>query len=170
MVHYVRSQIEARVCGKAAQMGEQEGWARITALKELKGEVRPPARCGRGSACARRATPRRQLVALRPFGCVAHAARAQASVSTRKGNRKVAVYDLTVTLSWEGFDPASDTTAKGELKVAEFASVNDEDEFVCTCTVEGKGASHEALRKRAAQMRKDVVATLLAIAGEMLAQ
>ena len=55
MVHYVRSQIEARVCGKAAQMGEQEGWARITALKELKGEVRLPARCGRGSARARRA-------------------------------------------------------------------------------------------------------------------
>ena len=55
MLSFLRSQIEGRVCGKAAEMGEQEGWARITALKELKGEVRPPARCGRGSACAARA-------------------------------------------------------------------------------------------------------------------
>ena len=91
-------------------------------------------------------------------------------MSTRKGNRKVAVYDLTVTLSWEGYDAASETTAKGDFKIAEFASANDEDEFVCTCTVEGKGAPHEALRKRAALLRPDVVATLLAIAGEMLAQ
>lgn len=45
-MHFVRSQIEARVCGMAAAMGEQEGWARITGLKELKGEVRPP--CARG--------------------------------------------------------------------------------------------------------------------------
>ena len=55
MLSFLRSQIEGRVCGKAAEMGEQEGWARITALKELKGEVRPPARRGRGSACAARA-------------------------------------------------------------------------------------------------------------------
>ena len=91
-------------------------------------------------------------------------------MSTRKGNRKVAVYDLTVTLSWEGWDAATETTSKGDFKVAEFASANDEDEFVCTCTVEGKGAQHEALRKRAAQLRPDVVKTLLAIAAEMLAQ
>ncbi len=91
-------------------------------------------------------------------------------MSTRKGNKKVAVYDLTVTLSWEGSDAASDTSSKGELKVSEFASANDEDEFVCTCTVDGKGATHEALRKRAAQLRPDVVKTLLAIAAEMLAQ
>jgi ATP-dependent RNA helicase DDX10/DBP4 len=32
------------------------------------------------------------------------------------------------------------------------------------------GAQHEALRKRAAGLRPDVVQTLLAIAGEMLAQ
>jgi hypothetical protein len=165
MVHFMRNQIESRVCGRAAAMGEEEGWARITGLKELKGEVRPPlrlrcsaprSRCGAASA--------------RVLSRVGSRRAAQASVSTRKGNRKVAVYDLTVTLSWEGFDAASDTSAKGELKVSEFASANDEDEFVCTCTVEGKGATHEALRKRAAQMRPDVVATLLAIASEMLAQ
>ena len=169
MIHFLRAQIEERVCGKQAAMGAQEGWARITALKELKGEVRLAPRSGRVGACARRAGAWRGTGAA-PSGRGAHARRAQASVSTRKGNRKVAVYDLTVTLSWEGFDPASDTSAKGELTLSEFASANDEDEFVCTCTVDGKGASHEALRKRAAQMRAEVVATLLAIAADMLAQ
>jgi len=111
-----------------------------------------------------------QPLALRSAQFALSGAASQASLSTRKGNRKVAVYDLTVTLSWEGHDAASDTAAKGELKVAEFASANDEDEFVCTCTVEGKGAPHEALRKQAHTLRPDVVAALLAIAAEMLVQ
>ena len=92
----------------------------------------------------------------------------QASLSTRKGTKKVAVYDLTLTLAWEGYDEATDTSAKGELKVSEFASANDEDEFVWAATVEGKGAPHEALRKRVAGMRAAVVRDLLAIAAEML--
>ncbi len=94
----------------------------------------------------------------------------QASLSTRKGNKKVAVYDLVLTLEWSGHDAASDTHAKGELKLSEFASANDEDEFVCAVTVEGKGAPQEALRKRVATLRAAVVRDLLAVAQEMLLQ
>ncbi len=80
------------------------------------------------------------------------------------------MYDLAVTLAWEGFHAESDTAAKGELKLSEFASANDEDEFVFAATVEGKGAPAEALRARAAALRPDVVRGLLEIAERMLLQ
>ncbi len=80
------------------------------------------------------------------------------------------MYDLTLTLSWEGFDEATDTSAKGELKLSEFASANDEDEFVCAVTVEGKGAPHEALRKRAASLQAAVVRDMLAVAADLINQ
>ncbi len=177
---WFKTQIEARLCGAEADMPAEEGWARITAVKELKGDVRAPprARCASRAHARRRASTaalahaalrcstrqRRRLTRARAARCV------QASLSTRKGNKKVAVYDLVLTLEWSGHDTASDTHAKGELKLSEFASANDEDEFVCAVTVEGKGAPQEALRKRVATLRAAVVRDLLAVAQEMLLQ
>ena len=78
------------------------------------------------------------------------------------------VYDLHFTLSWEGYSAVEDTSVKGEWKLTEFASANDEDEFVVVVTVEGKGAAHEAHKKRAAGMKRSVLALLTRIAEEML--
>ena len=54
-----------------------------------------------------------------------------AAVSIRKGNKKFAVFDLNITLKWEGTCEGfeGDGIVKGEIKIAEFASTNDEDEY-----------------------------------------
>ena len=80
------------------------------------------------------------------------------------------MYDLTLTLAWEGFHAASETTVKGELKLSEFASANDDDEFVLVATCDSKGREAEALRQRAAALRPALVRELLAIAAAMLEQ
>ena len=72
-----------------------------------------------------------------------------ASVTIRKGNKKFAVFDLSVTCKWEGEMEGTDGAVKGEIKLTEFASTNDEDEyeFAVTCS-EGDAAAKEALKKK----------------------
>jgi len=94
----------------------------------------------------------------------------EASVSSRKGGKKLAVYDLQLTLTWEGFDEEAEQSVKGEFKLSEFASANEEDEYVVAVTVEGKGAAHEAHRKRVAEMRAQVLALLHRIVTDMINQ
>jgi len=94
----------------------------------------------------------------------------EASLSTRKGNKKVAVYDLSLTLAWEGFEAEGGTSVKGEWKLAEFASANEEDEYVVTVTAEGKGGAHEAHRRRAASLQKELLTRLHRIAEDMVNQ
>lgn len=94
-----------------------------------------------------------------------------ASLSTRKGNKRVAVYDLTLTLSWEGYAAGEETSVKGEWKLAEFASANDEDEYIVTVTTEGgKGGAHEVHRKHAATLQPQIIRALHAIAAQMIEQ
>ena len=52
-----------------------------------------------------------------------------ASVTIRKGDKKFAVFDLSVTCKWEGEMEGVDGAVKGEIKLTEFASTNDEDEY-----------------------------------------
>ena len=80
-------------------------WTRITAVKEVKGEVR-----------------RSRCSSPRPQGVLNHCCCLwlQASLSTRKGNKKVAVYDLSLTLAWEGYHAEEETNVKGEWKLSEF--------------------------------------------------
>ena len=72
-----------------------------------------------------------------------------ASVTIRKGDKKFAVFDLSVTCKWEGEMEGMDGAVKGEIKLTEFASTNDEDEyeFAVTCS-EGDAAAKEALKKK----------------------
>ena len=75
-----------------------------------------------------------------------------ASVNTRKGNKKFAVFDLSVTCKWEGEcvdAEGKETTAKGEIKLTEFASENDEDEYVFKVTSsDGDKAAKERLKQK----------------------
>ena len=88
-------------------------------------------------------------------------------MSTRKGSKKVAVFDLKLTLAWA----AADGSVTGEIKISEFASANDKDEVVLTVSVEGKGANHSDLKKRVTAMRAAVAGRLFSLASnELLAQ
>ncbi len=169
-IHWFRQQAEAQLAGLQSQTCPAGSWTKVTCVKDVKGEVRAATRSFVARARAWRRGSRYECPVARRRSDPGPPRPAQASLSTRKGNKKVAVYDLTLTLSWEGFDAALDETCKGELKLSEFASANDEDEFLCTATVEGKGAAHETLRARAAALRPQVVRVLLDIAAEMTNQ
>ena len=89
------------------------------------------------------------------------------SVSTRKGGKKFGCFDLSFTLKWSGRAATSsaedldddDVEVKGEIKVKEFCSTNDEDEYEYTVSVsDGKSEVKELLKSR---VEKTVEATLL---------
>lgn len=72
----------------------------------------------------------------------------EAYQTLRKGNKKFAVYDLYVTLEWNGtwMEDGAATEIKGEVTISEFCSTNDPDEWEVVVTVSGEGASHSKLR------------------------
>eukprot|EP00898_Chlorokybus_atmophyticus_P003829 jgi/Chlat1/4447/Chrsp29S04399 len=121
------------VKGLRAVMDPKEGYALITGLKSLDGDV---------------------------------------SVNTRKGNKKFAHYDITLTFSWEGQLEHSDTElaslVKGELKLSEFAYENTEDEYQFTVTVEGKGADQDRLKAAMESVRPAMLEKLAIFVEELL--
>lgn len=55
----------------------------------------------------------------------------EAYITTRKGNKRFAVFDLKITLEWQGTaPPESDKPVQGEVVIEEFASTNDPDEYI----------------------------------------
>lgn len=86
------------------------------------------------------------------------------SVSTRKGGKKFGCFDLSFTLKWTGraggvesVEETEDVT--GEIKVKEFCSTNDEDEYEYTVSAsDGKSESKELLKSR---IEKSVESVLL---------
>jgi len=88
------------------------------------------------------------------------------SVSTRKGGKKFGCFDLSFTLKWSGSSGSNaggeedeDEVVKGEIKVKEFCSTNDEDEYEYTVSAsDGKSESKELLKSR---IEKSVESVLL---------
>ena len=72
-----------------------------------------------------------------------------ASVNTRKGNKKFAVFDLSVTCKWEGECSGFAGVVKGEIVLTEFASTSDEDEYAFKVTASDgeKGAKEKMIQK-----------------------
>ena len=95
----------------------------------------------------------------------------EASVSTRKGNKKMALFDLTITLSWTGkVTGQDDIKAKGEIKIEEFMAGTEEDDWLWSVTVEGSGTDEEkaALKKVAEGSRAQVMAQLNAFIAHFI--
>jgi activator of HSP90 ATPase len=64
----------------------------------------------------------------------------QACVSQRKAGKKLAVYDLNITVSWEGKMVVADSKqVKGIIKIHEFASASEQDDWVLECSTTDTG-------------------------------
>lgn len=97
-----------------------------------------------------------------------------ASVTIRKGDKKFAVFDLSVTCAWEvelnrGETEDTRATVKGEIKLTEFSSLNDEDEyeFNVTCCEGDKDAKEKCKKKIAQQVAKKFQPHLATFAKEL---
>lgn len=95
----------------------------------------------------------------------------EASVSMRKGGKKLAVFDLHLHLEWAGQmrkEGAEEVT--GTLKITEFSNHGDEEDLIVECTKNGTSSDGEALCKAAkAQLIPSIWRALEPLAEEMLA-
>ncbi|GFR49760.1 hypothetical protein Agub_g11921 [Astrephomene gubernaculifera] len=69
-----------------------------------------------------------------------------ASITTRKGNKRFAVFDMGLVLVWEGAVAGGAGTVRGDIRVEEVHSTGDEDDYVYSVTAEGSGAAQDKLR------------------------
>lgn len=90
-----------------------------------------------------------------------------ACVTTRKGNKKFAVFDLKLTLSWTMSPLEDGTEIKGEVKIDDFASTGDPDDYVYTVTAEGTGTAQDVGKTTVLQMRSTINDKLHAFAEEL---
>lgn len=92
-----------------------------------------------------------------------------ASVMMRKGNKKTAIYDLNIVFSYEGtLANEAGKTFKGEVKLNEFSSTNDEDEYEWSVTIEGKGKGNDKIKKLVSGVvQKDMIGKLRQFAQEL---
>ncbi|KAG1666027.1 hypothetical protein FOA52_006901 [Chlamydomonas sp. UWO 241] len=99
----------------------------------------------------------------------------EASITTRKGNKRFPMFELAITAAYEGkvqaglVSPAaaSDKTVKGEIKIEEFTSHSDEDDFMFTVTVEGSGSEQDECKRTAEGLKPAILERLRAYVEEM---
>ena len=91
-----------------------------------------------------------------------------ASVSTRKATRKLCMYDLKATLEWEGRPAGEGATTKGEIRVREFASENDEDDWAYESVVKTRGAEADKFQQAANSMRGQVFRVLKQVCDDIV--
>lgn len=89
-----------------------------------------------------------------------------ACITTRKGNKRFAVFDFAVTLGWEGSLEGATGTFKGDVRVEEVHSTGDEDDYVYSVTADGSGANQDKCRSllQSNEVRRkvyDAIATCL---------
>ncbi|GAQ89608.1 Activator of Hsp90 ATPase [Klebsormidium nitens] len=91
-------------------------------------------------------------------------------LTSRKGKKHGALYDITLTMEWIGQVPKPSTEGgeevKGEIRIAEIVNGHDEKDYEYEVTVEGSGQGHDRLKSRV----KAAKPQLLQIVSEFLAE
>uniref|UniRef100_A0A7S3VHP0 Activator of Hsp90 ATPase AHSA1-like N-terminal domain-containing protein n=1 Tax=Dunaliella tertiolecta TaxID=3047 RepID=A0A7S3VHP0_DUNTE len=92
-----------------------------------------------------------------------------ASLNVRKGNKLLAIYDLKLTLAWEGQLAGSEERVTGTVKVDEFASASDEDDYLFEFLVDGGAADakEQARRLMANHAKPQIIRQLLVLVREL---
>eukprot|EP00882_Tetradesmus_deserticola_P007087 GHRQ01007460.1.p2 GENE.GHRQ01007460.1~~GHRQ01007460.1.p2 ORF type:complete len:162 (+),score=44.51 GHRQ01007460.1:182-667(+) len=90
--------------------------------------------------------------------------------STRKGNKKLAIYDLKITMKWEAQAEDEADQYKGTLQLDDFASHSEPDEYVITVTADATGEldKRELYRGVAESFRPQIIGALEQLLQEMV--
>ena len=116
----------------------------------------------------------------------------QAVLTTRKAGKKLGVFDLVLTLSWEGTwslestasaQPASEMPLSagctpdtqvacmqkvtGTIKVTEFTSLSDPEDFCFVVSADGSGAAQDNLVRSVQGLQPDMIKRLLQYSQEL---
>lgn len=94
----------------------------------------------------------------------------EAMTSTRKGNKKLAIYDLKITMRWEAQAEDDAEQYTGTLQLDDFASHSEPDEYVFTLTADsvGEPEKRELYKGVVQSLYPQIVETLQNITREML--
>ncbi|KAI8474912.1 MAG: activator of Hsp90 ATPase [Monoraphidium minutum] len=85
----------------------------------------------------------------------------EASITTRKGGKKLAIWDLTFSVEWSATPEGEDKKpVKGAIEVREFASAHDEEDFLFEITAEGSSADGDAFKAAAAGLKPQILVAL----------
>lgn len=92
----------------------------------------------------------------------------EASITTRKGGKRLAIWDLNVTLEWAATTESSGKEVKGTIEVKEISSAHDDpDDILFEFSAEGFGADQDAFKAVAASLKPQILEALAAF-GERL--
>lgn len=91
-------------------------------------------------------------------------------LTSRKGKKHGALYDITLVMEWVGQVPKVEAEGvedvKGEVRIADIINGHDEEDYEFEVTVEGSGQGHDRLRSKV----KAAKPRLLQIVDEFLAE
>jgi activator of HSP90 ATPase len=91
----------------------------------------------------------------------------EATITLRKGNKKLVIYDLNMSLAYEGQLSGSDQTVKGEVKVEDVSNGSEEDEYIFTITVEGTGSEQDECKKGAESLRPLIIENIRQLIADL---
>ncbi|KAF8072468.1 AHSA2 [Scenedesmus sp. PABB004] len=93
----------------------------------------------------------------------------EAMTSTRKGNKKLAIYDLKVTMKWEAQGDDDEQQYTGTLQLDDFASHSEPEEYVLTATADAVGDAdkRQVYKAVAESLRPAIVEALQQLVQEM---
>lgn len=93
----------------------------------------------------------------------------EAYQTLRKGNKKFAVYDLYVTLEWNGtwVQDGAAVEVTGEVAISEFCSTNEPEEWEVHVSVTGTGEPQSKLRAAVQQQQAAITQRLQQYVAEL---
>uniref|UniRef100_A0A7S0UUB9 Activator of Hsp90 ATPase AHSA1-like N-terminal domain-containing protein n=1 Tax=Polytomella parva TaxID=51329 RepID=A0A7S0UUB9_9CHLO len=83
-----------------------------------------------------------------------------ASITTRKGNKKFSVFDLKIILEWSAIIEEVEKNVKGTVVIEEVHSTGDEDDYVFSVTVEGSDSNQNSCKEAMLSTQSQVYATI----------
>lgn len=94
----------------------------------------------------------------------------EAAIVTRKGNKRLAVYDIKMTIDLTAVLAGSGKKVSGSMKVEEFASASEESDYIIEITTTpATGVDEDAARGlMASHAQPEVVRRLVSLAKELL--
>eukprot|EP01023_Acetabularia_acetabulum_P021638 TRINITY_DN2139_c0_g1_i3.p1 TRINITY_DN2139_c0_g1~~TRINITY_DN2139_c0_g1_i3.p1 ORF type:complete len:187 (-),score=25.05 TRINITY_DN2139_c0_g1_i3:315-875(-) len=92
----------------------------------------------------------------------------EALLTRRKGNKKFAVYDLSMEMKWEGkFKNKQDKKVKGKISISEFASSLEREDYIFNVSCDGGGTLEDDAKIHAAQLQNQIYEQLEVLIQEL---
>lgn len=84
----------------------------------------------------------------------------EAAITTRKGGKRLAIWDLNIALEWAATADGSGKEVKGTIDVKEISSAHDDEDILFEFGAEGTGPDQDTFKAVAASLKPQILAAL----------